>query len=99
MTRNGWMSVFWEVMASEFGAPFVPYNVMAARTYEDCYVNFLMSHVAEPDTETDPLIVNMWKRPGEGGVTTTNTVYYKLQDSVFDAARATAVWIRTQKAK
>jgi hypothetical protein len=96
LTRNGWRAAFWDLLADEFGVEdFARGNtdqILVPRTYNGCYVVFLLNRVTAVETEGDPLIVHMWQMPG--GTNNVFTKHYSREDSVFVAARETADWIR-----
>lgn len=97
LTRTGWMSVFWEILADEFGrtdfAHGDPDRVAVLRTYDGFCVVFLDNWSSVDDAERGELIVHIFESPGgqHGPVDTTR---YQQTDSVFNAARSTADWIR-----
>jgi len=100
LTRTGWMSVFLDVLAEEFGVT-DPYtgtsdHVYAPRTYDGFSVVFLMNYANKPDSDTDPLIVHVWKVEVTD-VMRTIDMYFNQEESVYDAARKVASWIRDQK--
>ena len=92
-TAQGWRAIFWRVLAEEFGiVEREGRNPMAARTYDGFSVIFLMRDVQNSDPEV--LIVHVFADQARGESRPGITTEYRLDDSVYEAARATAQWIR-----
>jgi hypothetical protein len=98
LTASGWRSVFWTVLAEEFDTVDFDNNrgerVMAPRRYGGFQVNFLLSDIQ--NSNPDALIVHIMEQPPYTEKTRYigDTTEYRLEDSVYQAARRTATWIR-----
>jgi|GEM_PF-3665576 len=100
LTRTGWMSVFWDVIAEEFdGSDFARGDIdriMAPRTHSGFTVVFLLHDVRDSATRTADFMVHVFESPPHDANRqyTSQTFSFNMEDSVYDAARRTAAWIR-----
>jgi hypothetical protein len=95
LSASGWRSIFWTALAEEFGTEDFDRgsgeHVMVLRTHGGFTVNFLLSDVR--NLNPDALIVHIWQAGAQPHFVGTTTEY-QLDDSVYEAARKTAEWIR-----
>jgi hypothetical protein len=95
LTSSGWRSVFWTALAEEFGTEDFDRgsgdHVMVLRSHGGFNVNFLLSDIR--NSNPDALIIHIWQAGYQTHFVGT-TAEYQLDDSVYEAARKTAEWIR-----
>jgi hypothetical protein len=102
LSSSGWRSTFWTILAEEFDTvdfdqSHLHQSVMAPRSYDGFQINFLLSDVR--NSNPDALIVHVMETPPYTEKTRYigETKEYKLEDSVYQAARDVASWIREHR--
>lgn len=98
-TRDGWMHVFWEALAEEFGVRDFDLtgegNPMILRQYLGFTVVFLLD-MQRPTS--GPIYVHAFPSSVVDGRALTRDWIYKKEYPVFSAAREVATWIRENQA-
>jgi hypothetical protein len=94
-TRDGWMRVFWEALAEEFGLEDFDWtgqgNVLAPRRHGGFSVVFLY----DPENPTSgPIYVHAFQSPPVAGRALIRDWTYSADAPVFSAAHEVAMWIR-----
>jgi hypothetical protein len=94
LTRSGWMGTFWRVLAEEFDRTDFAENdfgrVMAPRSHDGFDMVFLDT---SNSAHSDDFIVHVFANPNTKGLPYENFMY-KQDDSVYQAARDVAAWVR-----
>jgi hypothetical protein len=94
-TRDGWMHVFWEALAEEFGVRDFDWtgqgNPLTLRQHKGFNVVFLFD-VQNPTS--GPIYVHAFQSPVVDGRALMRDWTYSKEDPVFTAAREVAAWIR-----
>jgi hypothetical protein len=98
-TRDGWMHVFWEALAEEFGARDFDLtgegNPMTLRQHLGFTVVFLLD-MQKPTS--GPIYVHAFRSPVVNGNGLVRDWTYTKDYPVFSAAREVATWIRENHA-
>jgi hypothetical protein len=97
-TRDGWMHVFWEALAEEFGAKDFDWtgdgNPMTLRQHMGFTVVFLLD-VQNPTS--GPIYVHAFLSPVVDARGLVRDWRFTKDDPVFSAAREVAAWIRANQ--
>lgn len=94
-TRDGWMRVFWEALAEEFGAQDFDWtgrgNPLTPRQHHGFSIVYLFD---ERSPTSGPIYVHAFQSPVVDGRALIQNWTYTKDDAVFSAAREVAKWIR-----
>jgi hypothetical protein len=99
-TRDGWMRVFWEALAEEFGGHDFDRtgegNVLTQRQHRGFSIVYLYD---QHNPTSGPIYVHAFQSPFVDGRALIQNWTYTKNDPVFSAAREVANWIRQNESQ